>query len=227
MNRLFKYRPEISNGFSLIEVVLAMGIFLITALALVGLLGPSLKSVSVVEKTDEVASVVDFVNAFLQSSTEINTNGPRFDAIYNAVQSGDHATLLAFRARQGNTTVFRIGFVEETDARVTGDDIYLTEMLAISAIYRIVLTPSSTVPIDYHHSDDGTVPLRDDSTKTYRLSPTYSDVDDYNENFFSMEARIYIEDPKEDFLNPPVPVTLASLNDKTPIFTYDTAILRY
>ena len=58
-------------GFSLIEVVLAIGIFLVTVLALVGLLGPTLQSVDEVEKTDEIASVVNTVNAFLQSSPDI------------------------------------------------------------------------------------------------------------------------------------------------------------
>ena len=71
------------KAFSLIEVVLAMGIFLMTVLAMVGLLGPALKSVSTVKQTDEVASVVDSVNAFLNTSPYIdkpNPNDSRFDA---------------------------------------------------------------------------------------------------------------------------------------------------
>ena len=63
-------------GFSLIEVVLAIGIFLVTVLALVGLLGPTLQSVDEVEKTDEIASVVNTVNAFLQSSPDIAVGRP-------------------------------------------------------------------------------------------------------------------------------------------------------
>jgi len=62
------------GGFSLIEVVLAIGIFLVTVLALVGLLGPTLQSVDEVEKTDEISSVVNTVNAFLQSSPNIAPN---------------------------------------------------------------------------------------------------------------------------------------------------------
>ncbi len=79
------------KGFSLIEVVLAIGIFLVTVLALVGLLGPTLQSVDEVEKTDEVSSIVNTINAFLQNSPEIAPGASRFNAIYNAV-SQDSAT---------------------------------------------------------------------------------------------------------------------------------------
>ena len=74
------------KGFSLIEVVLAIGIFLVTVLALVGLLGPTLQSVDEVEKTDEVSSIVNTMNAFLQNSPEIAPGASRFNAIYNACE---------------------------------------------------------------------------------------------------------------------------------------------
>jgi Tfp pilus assembly protein PilV len=82
------------RGFSLIEVVLAIGIFLVTVLALVGLLGPTLQSVDEVEKTDEVSSVVNTVNAFLQSSSDIAATGQsKFESIYAAVKSNNFATI--------------------------------------------------------------------------------------------------------------------------------------
>ena len=56
MNHEQKFSMSNKTGFSLIEVVLAIGIFLVTVLALVGLLGPTLQSVDEVEKTDEVSS---------------------------------------------------------------------------------------------------------------------------------------------------------------------------
>ncbi len=65
-------------------MVLAIGIFLVTVLALVGLLGPTLQSVDEVEKTDEVSSIVNTINAFLQNSPEIAPGASRFNAIYNA-----------------------------------------------------------------------------------------------------------------------------------------------
>ena len=85
------------KGFSLIEVVLAIGIFLVTVLALVGLLGPTLQSVDEVEKTDEVSSIVNTLNAFLQSSPDIALVSSKFDSIYNAVADGGEATVYIYR----------------------------------------------------------------------------------------------------------------------------------
>ena len=97
-------------GFSLIEVVLAIGIFLVTVLALVGLLGPTLQSVDEVEKTDEVSSIVNTINAFLQNSQDIAPGASKFDAIYTAV-SQDYATILVFRAYDANDVIsLKIGF---------------------------------------------------------------------------------------------------------------------
>ena len=82
-------------GFSLIEVVLAIGIFLVTVLALVGLLGPTLQSVDEVEKTDEIASVVNTVNAFLQSSPDIAVDSQsKFETIYDAISNNSNSCLL-------------------------------------------------------------------------------------------------------------------------------------
>ena len=116
-------------GFSLIEVVLAIGIFLVTVLALVGLLGPTLQSVNEVEKTDEIVSVVNTINAFLQSSPDINPTGSKFNAVYNAVASDDFATIFVFRefVDDDDPTAIdlRVGFI--------GDEVVSTETLGNSA----------------------------------------------------------------------------------------------
>ena len=93
------------DGFSLIEVVLAIGIFLVTVLALVGLLGPTLQSVDEVEKTDEIASVVNTVNAFLQNSPAIATEtDSKFNTIFNAVANDGYATIFVFRSYKDSTS---------------------------------------------------------------------------------------------------------------------------
>ena len=95
-------------GFSLIEVVLAIGIFLVTVLALVGLLGPTLQSVDEVEKTDEIASVVNTVNAFLQSSPDIAASGQsKFETIYKELRTDGFITAFVFRAYDNNDDVSR------------------------------------------------------------------------------------------------------------------------
>ena len=61
------------------------------------MLGPTLKSVDTVDKTDEVVSVVNTLNAFLQSSPDIAPGASKFDAIFNAVASGNYATIFVYR----------------------------------------------------------------------------------------------------------------------------------
>jgi Tfp pilus assembly protein PilV len=206
------------KGFSLIEVVLAIGIFLVTVLALVGLLGPTLRSIDEVEKTDEVASIVNTINAFLQNSYDIAPGASKFDAIYNAV-SQDHATLLVFRAYDANDMIsLKIGFVAETNAaaQVSVADIYSgSNILAAGTIYRAVLTPSSVNP---------TAEMTDAGVGNFpRYKMNASTPAAYPEGSFAMEVRIFAEDPS---LNFNVVSNLNTLSTEEPIFTYNTAIVR-
>ena len=212
------HRISRSSGFSLIEVVLAIGIFLVTVLALVGLLGPTLRSIDEVEKTDEVASIVNTINAFLQNSYDIAPGASKFDAIYNAV-SQDHATLLVFRAYDANDMIsLKIGFVAETNAaaQVSVDDIYSgSNILAAGTIYRAVLTPSSVNP---------TAEMTDAGVGNFpRYKMNASTPAAYPEGSFAMEVRIFAEDPS---LNFNVVSNLNTLSTEEPIFTYNTAIVR-
>lgn len=207
-----------ATGFSLIEVVLAIGIFLITVLALVGLLGPTLQSVNEVEKTDEVASVVNTINAFLQNSPEIAgiTGNSKFDLIYNAVAGGNHATIFVFREFIGDTVNVRlvVGF-QEGEPIGTGATISSGRFAdAAGSIFRVILTPSSVIPAQYRQAD------RDDSTGTYSLNSALAD---YLEGYFAMEVRIFAEDPGPTFT---VSKSLEEFNDVEPLFTYNTAVVR-
>jgi type II secretory pathway pseudopilin PulG len=218
MKQLRSCHVTSQKGFSLIEVVLAIGIFLVTVLALVGLLGPTLQSVDEVEKTDEVSSIVNTINAFLQNSPEIAPGASRFNAIYNAV-SQDSATLLVFRAYDANDVIsLKVGFVGETDqlARVSDSDVTDgSEVFAAGTIYRAVLTPSSVNPVD-ERADAGV-----NSYPRYRMNNATPAT--YPEGSFAMEVRIFAEDPSLSFDDVS---NLNTLKDQGPIFTYNTAIVR-
>ncbi|MGZ0654219.1 type IV pilus modification PilV family protein [Coraliomargarita sp. W4R53] len=212
------------SGFSLIEVVLAIGIFLITVLALVGLLGPTLQSVDEVEKTDEVSSVVNTLNAFLQSSPDIAPNASKFDAIYEAVASGNYATIYVFRAftdpSDANAIGLKIGFHDTeavgVDAMVSADDI--TD--AAGPIYRVILSASSVIPTPTGEPDKYRSEDRDATNRIYTLN---SSLDDYEEGYFAMEARIFAEDPGPTF---EYDSDIGELAETDPIFTYNTAVVR-
>jgi len=203
-------------GFSLIEVVLAIGIFLVTVLALVGLLGPTLQSVDEVEKTDEVSSIVNTINAFLQNSPEIAPGASRFNAIYNLVKSNDFAAILVFRAYDDNDVIaLKIGFIGEGQVQVGVEDVTDGSIVkAAGTIYRAVLTASSVIPQEYLNE---TKPERN-GDGIYTLK---NPIADYLEGSLAMEVRIFAEEPSLSFkINNNIRANIE------PIFTYNTAIVR-
>ena len=212
-----------SKGFSLIEVVLAIGIFLVTVLALVGLLGPTLQSVGEVEKVDETVSVISTVNAFLQSSPDINPGGSKFNAIYNAVTSGDHATIFVYRYYDDQTSSderidIAVGFAPGessiNDRAIVNQDFGFGK--AAGPIYRVVLSASSVTP-ESHRS--GTR----NSDNIFTLSKSLAA---YPEGYLAMEVRIFSEDPPGPNRTFNTSASLADLSLIEPIFTYNTAIVR-
>lgn len=222
------------RGFSLIEVVLAIGIFLVTVLALVGLLGPTLQSVDEVEKSDEVVSVVNTVNAFLQSSPDIAPGGSKFNAIYRAVESDDYATIFVFRRFVGSSTdvELAIGFLAEASVDPLAELDPDTDFDNVAGpLYRVVLSASSVTP---ESSLDSTT--RTNGVYSLKLSKPAPDVGDppntpyYPEGYLAMEVRIYSEDWRPGY-NPDqfadgTAVSLAELNQREPLFTYNTAVVR-
>lgn len=228
---LFSKYPASSRsrcGFSLIEVVLAIGIFLVTVLALVGLLGPTLQSVDEVEKTDEIASVVNTVNAFLQNSPAIATpSDSKFETIFEAVASDGFATIFVFRSFRdatSNDIVLKIGFygenVGDPAAEITDADFSSgNNVLSAGTIYRVILSPSSVTPVDYLVGDP---PVRNAEGVFQLVSPS---VDNYLEGYFAMEVRIYAEDGGPAY-SAALPDGLADLAGLEPMFTYNTAVVR-
>ena len=233
MSILHHHHVASRKGFSLIEVVLAIGIFLVTVLALVGLLGPTLQSVDEVEKTDEVSSIVNTLNAFLQNSSKINPDGSKFDAIYQAVKSGDFATVLVFRAyaspADSSGIGLKVGFQEDETAEslpapATPIDISAAILAdsefadAAATIYRVVLSASSVLP-----TPTATPEKYRSTDRTNGIYTMKAALGDYEEGSFAMEVRIFAENPGPTFSST---TDLATLADEEPIFTYNTAVVR-
>ena len=223
--RYFKNQLS-ARAFSLIEVVLAIGIFLVTVLALVGLLGPTLKSVDDVEQIDAVSSVVNTLNAFLQKSPSIAPSGSKFDVIYGAVASGNYATVFVFNAYIDPTsadTELIVGFYDgsvgeevlvEVGEEALVDNADFSD--AAGTIYRAVLSPSSVLPAaerSPNRNADGIYTL---------TNPLAS----YPEGYFAMEVRIFAEDPPGPSASFEANTDLSALSNIEPIFTYNTAVVR-
>jgi len=183
---------------------------------LVGLLGPTLQSVDEVEKTDEVSSIVNTINAFLQNSPEIAPGASRFNAIYNLVKSNDFAAILVFRAYDDNDVIaLKIGFIGEGQVQVGKEDVTDGSIVkAAGTIYRAVLTASSVIPQEYLNE---TKPERN-GDGIYTLK---NPIADYLEGSLAMEVRIFAEEPSLSFkINNNIRANIE------PIFTYNTAIVR-
>jgi len=221
-------------GFSLIEVVLAIGIFLVTVLALVGLLGPTLQSVDEVEKSDEVASVVNTVNAFLQNSPDIgdpNATPPlsKFDKIYETLgnASDNEATIFVYRYYDDTDPseeriALEVGFAPNEPvnnrAKVNqpGDN-PANFADAAGPIYRVVLTASSVTPETLRsgtRNGEGIYTLTEPNAASYP------------EGYLAMEVRIYVEDPPGPSGSFDTETDLNILKDIEPLFTYNTAVVR-
>ena len=217
--------------------MLALGVFLVSVLALIGLLAPMLRSVSDIEKLDEITSVVNTVNAFLQSSPDIalrDTNGnvtqTRFDGIYQAVSSNgsDEATIFVFRYfddTSSDSIRLEVGFSpdENDDGAFLGSDSIVDETLfqdAAGPIYRVVLTVSPVTPLQ-------PVPLRTDprdaDTGIYALT---QDLVNYPEGSLAFEARIFAEDPPGPGRTFETETDLSALSIVEPDFTFSAAIVR-
>ena len=217
-------------GFSLIEVVLAIGIFLVTVLALVGLLGPTLQSVDEVEKTDEIASVVNTVNAFLQSSPDIAVGSQsKFETIYEAISnnSNSEATIFVYRYYDNKTDpdnetiALEVGFAtgEPVDVRAKVNHPATNPANfadAAGPIYRVVLTASSVTP----------AVLRSPNRNADGIYTLSAGVANYPEGYLAMEVRIYPENPPGPSGNFNSATNLTALRDIEPLFTYNTAVVR-
>lgn len=235
------------GGFTLIEVVLAIGVFFVSILALIGLLSPMLRSVDEIEKIDEISSVVNTVNAFLQSSPEIAVRGTdsdgniivtktKFNAIYEAVSgtSGDEATIFVYRyydENEDDMIRLEVGF-SENELGIVGENSIVNRpadsnpadfTLAAGPIYRVVLSASSVTPLSPNA-------LRTNTRVNGIYSLILDDVDQYTEGYLALEARIFAEDPRLNYdpseLPNGDPADLANLSNIEPDFTFNAAIVR-
>ena len=60
---MFKRKQK--KGFSLIETVLSISIFLVIILVLLAMLGPVLSSVDEVKEADEISTIVESLNSLI------------------------------------------------------------------------------------------------------------------------------------------------------------------
>jgi len=233
-------------GFTLIEVVLALGVFFVSILALIGLLGPMLRSVDEIEKIDEITSVVNTLNAFLQGSAEIPLRGTggvilktKFNAIYEAVANtatgGGEATIFVYRyydSTNRDLIKLEVGFAPEENASgiIVGPSSIVNEPAtnpanfndAAGPIYRVVLSASSVTPF-FSGDPDRSLRTEARTNGIYTLTKTLAN---YHEGYLAFEARIFAEDPPGPDGTFATTTDLVALNLREPDFSFNAAIVR-
>lgn len=218
------------TAFSLVEVVLALGVLFVSILALIGLLSPMLQSVDQIEKIDEISSVVNSVNSFLQNSPLIairdgqTIQTTKFEAIYEAVAGGDEATVFVYRYYDDNDNIrLAIGFSSDESGTVGPNSIVNASGAEFSEsagpIYRVVLTASSALPLR-------PTPMRSadrNGVGIYTLTNSFSG---YEEGALALEARVFAEDPPGPAGGFEQGTNLSTLADREPNLVFNTAVLR-
>ena len=221
----FQYKHQQSNdahirAFSLIEAVLAIGIFFVTVLVLIGMLGPLLNSVNDVKTTDEVVSVVDSLDSFLQSDSPLAIEGSNFDLLYQAIQTRGYATVYVFRSYVSkNSTDIKLtmGFSPKettTTLRIDRKAKIREFKNAAGPIYRAVITLSPFISREFYRDRGRTAFPR------YTLSQNF---ENFESNYLSLTVDLFAEEPGPSFKdNKP----LKEIYTEKSIFSFSTGINR-
>jgi type II secretory pathway pseudopilin PulG len=92
-------RQIVPSGFSLVEVVVAVGIFALAIVGVIGLLGPTTRSVADVSDSDAATRVVSTIQAALQQRVASSSTG--FTSLGSALQVGTTINYDFFATKDG------------------------------------------------------------------------------------------------------------------------------
>jgi len=214
------FRKKYRNGFSLVETVFSISIFLVIILVLLAMIGPVLSSLDEVKESDEISSIVESLNSFLQAKTSLAVNGSNFDLIYEAVKSRGYATVYIYRSyvsENSPNVQLSIGFsLKETTSSIQMErnaKIYDFKDAA-GPIYRAILTNGPQMPREYYR-DRG----RSANPRYYLTQKRNS----FMNNYLPLEIALFSNDQEPEFIDS---VKLKDILKKKPIVTYFTVINR-
>ncbi|MEO0795054.1 MAG: hypothetical protein AAFX93_07830 [Verrucomicrobiota bacterium] len=130
--------PNRAGGFSLSEVILAVGILSLSILSLLGLFGPTLNSVRDVVEVNEANGIRTTINSYIASHEIFQYAGPNsFDTLYPALAAGE--VLYAWNTRENGDPAEPLSIVV-SDREPTSTNIQELE----GNIFVVVLSESET-----------------------------------------------------------------------------------
>lgn len=214
------FRKKYRSGFSLVETVFSISIFLVIIVVLLAMIGPVLSSLDEVKESDEISSIVESLNSFLQAKTSLAVNGSNFDLIYEAVKSRGYATVYIYRSyvsENSPNVQLSIGFSrKETTSSIQMErnaKIYDFKDAA-GPIYRAILTNGPQMPRQYYRDRGRSANPRYYLTKNR---------DSFMNNYLPLEIALFSNDQEPESIDS---VKLKDILKKKPIVTYFTVINR-
>ena len=214
------FRKDHRRGFSLIETVFSISIFLVIILVLLAMIGPVLSSLDEVKESDEISSIIESLNSFLQAKTSLAVNGSNFDLIYEAVKSRGYATVYIFRSfvsEKSSNVQLSIGFSQEettSSIRMEKNAMIYDFKDAAGPIYRAILTNGPQMNNQYYRDRGRTANPRYYLTKGR---------EEFENNYLPLKIDLFSNDQEPEFIDS---VQLKDILKRKPIQTYFTVINR-
>lgn len=214
------YKSKYLGGFTFVETIFSISIFLVIIVVLLAIIGPVLSSLDKVKESDEVSSIVESLNSFLQAKTSLALNGSNFDLIYEAVKSKGYATIYIYRSFVSDNSAnvqLSIGFSkkETTSTIRMGRNAKIYDFKnAAGPIYRAILTNGPHMPKQYYRDRGMTFKPRYYLTKNRAA---------FENNYLSLEVALFSNDQEPDYIDS---VQLREILKRKPIVTYFTVINR-
>lgn len=209
-----------SSGFSLIETVFSISIFLVIIIVLLAMIGPVISSLDKVKESDEISSIVESLNSFLQAKTSLAVNGSNFDLIYETVKSRGYATIYIYRSFVSNNSSnvqLMVGFSRKettSSIRMQRNAKIYDFKGAAGPIYRAILTNAPQMPKQYYRDRGRSAMPRYYLTRNRK---------EFKNNYLPLEVSLFLNDQDPEFIDS---VKLKDILKKKPVVNYFTVINR-
>ncbi len=209
-----------ASGFSLIEVVLAVGIVAFAVIAIIALFGSSLESGRQVTDEDEALGIVRALPAYLQTQSFATVYGW---ILASSSASVSTATLYAFNivpapllsgTQYGDAAQMAIIYSNTSSALTTGSTSYLNRAGRLFAI-NLALSPNMPIHLT---GTSTTVTVQPTTSQLAQYAPLVNGSTNYGESVLPIRATIYSV--------PAIPLNNQVPANDYPVFTYDTAVSR-
>jgi Tfp pilus assembly protein PilV len=192
------------KGFSLVEVILAVGMLAVAILVLVGLVGAAFTQLESIIQTNRALAVVSAVNASLDAPELVggaripnatNTNTPKFKAVYDFVKTavdGQKVILYHFNTEINNSAGGKsIIAVVYRSASGTFTKAEYDEQNGVGPVFRVEMSISKLLENNRIEFDESTAAPTD---AIYTGGPIPSNVNFYALAFIPLYLEIYAHD---------------------------------